>query len=303
LPTRDIPAYPDVAATMVFGHEILVDTLSHKAPTGKGGDLWQYHSRGDRHSKVSCWGLLFDLLLSCPVLRDHAAAGRVGFGINHEIRDFEQDRKKNLDLVICTPGTIRKKSKPRAFKMLVSKYHIVLSDTATRALAGLPDIFECPVGNVLMALEAKACMTAHSKAAPRLHDELASSHQTVHGSNGHAIAAGLVVINYAESFISPKKQVECPKCGEHFTPAKTNTHKQPSHGNAIRDEVLRIPRRSKTDGDGFDALAIIAIECKNDGSPVRLVESPPAPSPADIFHYENCVNRLASQFASRFPKV
>ena len=288
---------------MLFGHDILVESLSTKAPTGKDGEMWQYQPRGDRHSKVSCWAMLLDLLLNCPVLRDHATAGRIGFGINHEIRDYENNRKKNLDLVICTPGTSKRKRAPSSFRGLVKKHHIVLSDKAAKALERMPDIQELPVGTVLMALEAKACMTAHSSALPRLHDELSSSHHTVHASNGHAIATGLVVVNYATKFISPKKSLECPHCGKGFSPLRVNKHKQPVDGDMVRELLTKIPRRSTATKDGFDALALLAIDCKNDGSPVTLMPSPPAPPTDDIFNYGQVVLRLSSLFASRFPTL
>ena len=57
-----------------------------------------------------------------------------------------------------------------------------------------------PVGSVLLALEAKACMTAHIKALPRLYDELNSSQLTVHGAADQAIAAGLAIVNIATAF-------------------------------------------------------------------------------------------------------
>jgi hypothetical protein len=288
---------------MLFGQDILVETLSTKAPTGNEGEMWQYHSRGDRHSKVSCWAMILDLLLNCPVLRDHAVAGRIGFGINHEIRDFENNRKKNLDLVICTPGNSKRRRPSSSFRGLVKKYHIVLGDKAAKALEQMPDMQEFPVGTVLMALEAKACMTAHSKALPRLHDELSSSHHTVHASNGHAIASGLVVVNYATEFISPKKSMECPHCRERFSPIRINKHKQPVDGDLVRDQIMKLPRRSSATKDGFDALAVLAIDCKNDGTPVTLMSSPPAPPPGDIFNYDQCVSRLSSLFASRFPTL
>ena len=90
----------------MHGPEILVRTLS-KATSGTGssrfayGNRWQYHSRSDRHSKIACWALMFDLLRHCALLRDHAATGRVGMGINHEMHDFRNRKRKNLDLVIC----------------------------------------------------------------------------------------------------------------------------------------------------------------------------------------------------------
>jgi len=86
------------------GPELLVRTLSSATRQDRIGNRWQYHSRSDHHSKVACWGVIFDLLATTPLLQRHARSGTVCFGINHEMRDFQHDRKKNLDLVLCTPA-------------------------------------------------------------------------------------------------------------------------------------------------------------------------------------------------------
>ena len=46
-------------------------------------------------------------------------------------------------------------------------------------------------------------MTAHGKALPRLHDELNSSHLTIHGASDYAIAAAFALVNAAATFVSP----------------------------------------------------------------------------------------------------
>ena len=87
----------------ISGPDILVRTLSIPHVTDKHGNLWNYHSRSDHHSKVACWGIVFDFLRASALFRKHVGERRVGFGINHEMRDFQHDRKKDLDLVICQP--------------------------------------------------------------------------------------------------------------------------------------------------------------------------------------------------------
>src|SRR6202030_3993931 len=65
---------------------------------------------------------------------------------------------------------------------------------------------ESPVAvpaTVLVAVEAKACMTEFGKARPRLYDELNSSHLTIHGDTNSAVAVGFAMINVAETFVSP----------------------------------------------------------------------------------------------------
>ncbi|MES0160396.1 MULTISPECIES: hypothetical protein [unclassified Mesorhizobium] len=54
----------------------------------QNGNTWQYHPRSDRHSKIACWALMYDLLLESELLRHHVATGKVAIGINHEMRDF-----------------------------------------------------------------------------------------------------------------------------------------------------------------------------------------------------------------------
>lgn len=107
----------------MYGPRILARTLSRTVLRDRYGNQWQYHSRSDHHSKVACWGIVFDLLLQSGQLRDHVQTGAVSFGINHEMRDFQNDRKKNLDLVLCTPA------KPSArryisLESMVSEYGI-----------------------------------------------------------------------------------------------------------------------------------------------------------------------------------
>jgi hypothetical protein len=51
------------------GPDILVRTLSRTNVSDKYGNPWQYHSRSDHHSKVACWGIVFDLLRSSSLLR------------------------------------------------------------------------------------------------------------------------------------------------------------------------------------------------------------------------------------------
>lgn len=263
-------------------------------PKGKEKALWQYHPRSDHHSKVACWGILFDLLNHSKLLREHVASGRLVFGINHEMRDFRTGRKKDLDLVLAQPvaGSIKK---PLTFRSLMTKWGILLDEDERRILEKLPDAVQHPVGAVHLALEAKASMTEHVKALPRLYDELNSSHDAVHGSAEMAIAAGFVMINVAEHFISP----ELNKFGG---PLRVTVHDQPRVAERVVKKVLEIPRRATTSAQGFDALAIVMVECTNDGkTPVRIIDEPPAPERGNPVHYDSMIARVVQLYESRFP--
>ena len=280
------------------GPGILARTLNVTSIPDKYGNTWQYHSRSDHHSKVACWGIVFDLLQTSPLLRRHVESGAVCFGINHEMKDFVHDRKKDLDLVLCTPATSAPPPKITSLTSLVSQYNIQLSAAEKHILAELPLLKRAPVGSVLMALEAKACMTAHQRALPRLYDELNSSHATVHGANDHAIAAGFAMVNVADRYLSP----DLNKRNRTNEP-EWSTHNQPRDAGLAVQKIRQLPRRSKTGDVGYDALAIVVVDCKNDGSPVELWQQEPNPPKNDIHDYGSMIERLANLYATRFKEL
>ena len=220
----------------------------------------------------------------------------MAFGINHEMRDFQNDRKKDLDLVICQAATGN--SAGKTLLDLAGHYDVDLTDAERKELAGLPVLREGRVGNVLVALEAKACMTAHQRALPRLYDELNSSHLTVHGAHDSAIAAGLVMINVADRFLSPDLNK-----ANRATAAQWSTHKQPKSVEITIDKVRQLPRRSKTGIVGYDAIGILVIDCINDGSPVLLHTAAPAPQLQDNYHYATMLDRLRGIYETRFAQI
>lgn len=276
----------------MHGPAILVRTLSTASRRDRYGNCWQYHSRSDHHSKVACWGVIFDLLATTPLLRRHVAAGVVCFGINHEMRDFVNDRKKNLDLVLCTPSGIASSD---TLASIAATYDVELTEQEHAVLDELPKLIRAPVGSVIMALEAKACMTAHQRALPRLYDELNSSHLTVHGASEQAIAVGFTMVNLADHYLSPDLNKK-----NRATDPEWSQHKQPRDAELAIGKIKQLPRRSKVGDVGYDALSIVVIDMPNDGTPVALVKGAPAPQQGDIYHYETMIARLSGIYATRF---
>lgn len=278
------------------GPAIITRSMSVPTVVGKQDRIWQYHSRSDQHSKVACWAILFDLLQTSRLLRDHVAAGKVAFGINRQINDWQTGRKKNLDLVIARSG----ETISVAFDLaeLGRKWQVVLTDEEQNIVAGLPTSPGGAAGStVLVALEAKACMTAHIKALPRLYDELTSSHATVHGDSQNALAVGFVMVNHAVTFLSPGKQTTADPV--------FNVHTQPSDTVRTLRKIREINRRAGPNSGhgGFDALGVLVIDIVNDGSPVTQVIGPPAPASSDDFHYDRMVTRAAHLYDSSFGNV
>ena len=276
----------------MHGPDILARTLSKISRRDRFNNQWQYHSRSDHHSKVACWGVIFDLMEATPLLRRHVEAGAVYFGINHEMRNFVHDRKKDLDLVICTPS-----GDPgnMTFAGLASQYGIELDEEEQAILARLPELRRAPVGSVLMALEAKACMTAHQRALPRLYDELNSSHTTVHGASEEALAVAFTMVNISERYLSP----DLNKANREVSP-EWSSHRQPRDASLAVEKIKQLPRRARAGEVGYDAIAIVVVDFPNDGTQVHLVDRPPAPQPGDIHHYDTMIARLSAAYATRF---
>lgn len=285
------------------GLDIVARSISVATSGGKKGkrfqygNSWQYHSRSDRHSKIACWALMFDLLKRSDLLRSHVETGKVAIGINHQMRDFARNRAKDLDLVVCVaePGAPPK----RTFADLVEDYTIVLTEAEQAELAALPPACLATPSTVLVALEAKACMTEFGKARPRLYDELNSSHLTIHGDTIGAIAAGFVLINASETFVSPIRNPWPLATHE----AVVSRHKQPKDMRSMAAKIAELPRRSSPSEAGFDALAIGVIDCANDGRPVLVRHDSPGQDFPAIFGYELTIARLAQLYATRFASV
>lgn len=284
---------------LMYGPEIVARTLSKTNVQDKFGNSWPYHPRSDHHSKLSCWVVLFDLMTECALLRTHAEEAKVGFGINHEIVDFKQNREKYFDFVLCTPRTTGLKAPSIRFGDLAEEYAIDLNAEERRALKSLPDLLNTPVGSVHVAFEAKACMTEHLKARPRLYDELNSSHLTIHGAADVAIAAAFVMVNAADQFISPERNKKKLRRSKPII----STHSQPRVTERVIEKVHEIARRSAPGETGFDAIGIVVIDSRNDGSQVTIVNGEPAPLPGDIYHYESMIRRIAQTYEARFSRI
>jgi hypothetical protein len=272
--------------------------LSQPAVPDKFGNLWQYHSRSDRHSKVACWAILFDLLQHSELFATHAASSKVTFGINRQMRNFRTNRTKNLDLVISRPGPGSLSHPPATMHDLALRWGLRLTSVQQGKLLELAPLTEGTAGNVLVALEAKACMTAHIKALPRLFDELSSSYSTVHGDTRQALAVGFAMINASETFLSADMN-KYDLAERHPT---VNNH-PPHAATRTIAKVREIDRRTGSGTEGFDAFGAMLVSMRNDGSPVSLVTDPPAPRPEDVDSYERMIGRIAQVYDTTFAGI
>jgi hypothetical protein len=278
----------------VEGPEIIARSISAARIPDKYGNVWQYHSRSDHHSKVACWAIAFELMQTCELLREHLATGKVVVAVHQSLRDFQTQRNKVLDLVIAQPAEHPSAPSKSTFAAMAGRFGVVLSAQQRQTLVGLPTAPIASVGSVLLALEAKACMTAHVRALPRLHDELDSSHQTTHGNSERALAVGFVMVNAGETLISS----DMNKFDLSAHPPHINRHRQPENAERVIDKVKEIRRRSGSSTTGFDAMGVMVVDMANDGSPVKLLSQPDP-----VFPYAQMVRRAAHEYAAAFSRI
>ena len=281
----------------MYGSQILVRSLSRPGVTDRYGNVWQYHPRSDRHSKIACWAIAFDLLAKSALLRRHVTEGRVVLGINHRMVDFATGRSKNLDLVFARPEAAAGR---RTLRSMGADYGIVLDKEEQSVLEELPEWYTAPAGAVLVALEAKAAMTAFIRALPRLYDELNSSHLCTHGASSQALAVGFAMVNGSSEFVSPDRNRRVVGPG---AAATVSTEPQPRSLARTLGKLEEIPRRSNVRDTGFDALGIVVVEGRNDGSPFNLVTRSPAPQPGSAYHYDSMVLRVANEYDTTFSTI
>ena len=239
----------------VDGPALIARSISACRIPDRYGNTWQYHSRSDRHSKIACWVIAFDLMQRCgTAARTTWPRGKVVLGVNHTLRDFQTQRKKDLDLVIAQPAARR--IDPGAEADVRGRWPRTGASSSTRG-AALHSLTcrlapEAPVGSVLVALEAKAAMTAHVRALPRLHDELDSSHSTTHGNSERALAVGFVMVNASPTFISPDmNKFDLVQDGAERQPAPPAAGRTASDRQGQRDPAaLRGERRRASTRSG-----------------------------------------------------
>lgn len=279
----------------MYGPDILVRSLTRQRIADQYGNAWQYHPQSDRHSKIGCWAVLFDLLLHCPLLRQHVEEGKVGFGINHTMVDFTSDRKKDLDLVISIPREDSERD-PLTFQSLADRYEVVLSEAERAMLESLPSVYCRPVGDVLLALECKAAMAAQVRAGPRLYDELTSAWQCINGSAPQAVAVAYGIVNASAEFVSPKMN----KFSVAERPPVVGRESQPGGVEHVLARFRSLKVRGHVTERGYDAVGVTTVVARNDHSPITLAPAPPALEPGDSLHYERMILRAAGLYHGRF---
>lgn len=275
--------------TQWWGPEILARTMSVPTTRGRGDTGWQYHSRSDNHSKVACWTVLFDLLCGCDALHRLAHESRLGFRMNHVMVG---PINKTLDLVITLVDPGRELGARGTFAGLVARYGIVLSPAEQQRLERLPVLYEdlrTDVAEVALAVEAKACMTEHTKSIPRLHAEILATGYLARLASPQCITVSYNIVNASPTFRSPGLS------------GKVTLHDQPHDARQVVTMLSKaIPLARQTPGIGYDVVGVVVLNCANDGSAVTVCSGAAAPDHTEHVHYERMMVSLCSEIRRRF---
>lgn len=270
------------------GPTILARSMSIATRRGKSPRAWQYHSRSDSHSKIACWTLLFDLLLECDAVREAAKTGRLGFGINHVMVGAIS---KTLDMVLTVVPPSRATARRKTFAEMVDTLGIALDEADRSALSALPVIFKDrkeDVSEVAVAVEAKACMTKHVNAIPRLHAEILATGYLAKRAAPRCVSVSYSLVNSAATFVSPSGK------------KKVTHHNQPEDARRVVEMLSKaIPTASESRDYGYDVIGTTVVDCRNDGSSVTVLHRSPAPQANDHTHYERMLRSLCSEFRGR----
>ena len=151
--------------------------------------------------------------------------------------------------------------------------------------------FEADPSTVQIAIELKTVMTEHHKAAKNRKRDLEAHHEHVHKYSAQALAGGVLLTNIAKRFDSPTR-----KEGD------ITVHQDPrEHVEHCLDQLRAVAVRGGPSGSGMDAKAGIVVNMDNiDLAATRYHETAPAPKVGDPMHYDAFIQRLCSEYVSRF---
>ena len=167
-----------------------------------------YNSRSSKHGDAMVRAIVEDLMVHCPKIAAHVAAGQLVYTTKYTMRIGSDSWNTDLAIGSAPPGGV---------------------GASTLTLAGMP--MATPV-HVRIAVEAKAVMTKHSGARRNRQRDLGSHHDYVHRYRQETVAAGLTIVNAATNFFSS------------VPPEGVRQHVQPRDAEgvvSVMREVTRFP--------------------------------------------------------------
>jgi len=82
-------------------------------------------------------------------------------------------------------------------------------------------------------------------------------------------------------------------------PLRVTEHKTPHCAEDLIRHLEKLPTAERPGHYGFDALAVVVVDCDNLG-PATLHTAPPAPQPGDRLHYETFLASVCDGYGQRY---
>jgi hypothetical protein len=184
----------------------------------------------------------------------------------------------------------------------IEQYRIELNAEERLKLDELPIMLHRSAGDVLVAVEAKACMTKHVGSIRRLRGEFADTLEAIHGTSQTAIAVAYAVVNAASSFVSPPSNRR-PEVFPVGPLTRITRHTQPRAARRVQEAIGSLPFRQTPNEQGYDVIGITTIELRNDTSAVTVASEPAALSAEHARGYQAMVRRICSLYGARFAYI
>jgi len=158
-----------------------------------------------------------------------------------------------------------------------------------------------------VAIELKSIFTEHGKARRNRLRDFSAFHNYAHSYGPKTIAGAFLLINAAEYFYSPLRKAD--DITHHGGPKLSAREVAAESVKLFRTIGLR---NSAQDPPGLEAIAVLVIEHDNlhvhperqghkaKHRPTRVLQTAPAPQVGDPLHYQTFIQRICSQFVTRF---
>jgi hypothetical protein len=250
-----------------YGDERIVDWLNQERGWTYDRNV-PYHPRSDTHGGAQCRYFVDDLMYESDAIREAAQDGELVFQEDYEVG--EGGLSWNTDLVIGPPANL--------VQAPVDGDRVMAQDDPAE---------------IYLAVDAKSIMTEHQKARRNRQRDINSFADIMHHHHQRALTAGILLVNVAEIFDSPLRDLD--DITDHV------------HIDRIVGEIIDMfDSINRSEGEisaNLDGAGIVVVEHSNlveDIGETQLMTEPPAPQSGDRVHYRTVVGQMADWFEGRF---
>jgi len=203
-----------------------------------------------------------DLVEHCPHIAAHAKSGDLVYWLNFKLRVGTSEW--NVDLVLGRPPL------------------------GVKAKMGSIGIGRMKPSVVQIAVELKAIMTEHHKAAKNRKRDLEAHHEHVHNYGNTTIAGGVFLVNSSATFQSKLRDEKT----DHKVPARLVEH--------CVAELRAVAGRGGSTGYGLEARCAIVVDYSDLPGSVPTYPKRLGPPDGDPLHYDGFIRAICEAYSRRF---